>query len=236
MGRGCARDGGHPHLWLLGRFLPRSPCNWKVTGSSWAVDDDGCCQGELLLTGICRVPPRRAGNFHLRPQMKVTKAKGLNAKPFGSFFTLRRIGPAGHLDTAPAIELSAHSAGLAARFGLSPTHVRWVTHARYSDACAPSAMSLRYAARVPSGPPGACPKRDAHIQAPLSLLTFFLARQKESMPPAGAGPGTEAVSQGKPHRPASAACASASTEPRYASCTRALARTASGVSKAITSP
>src|SRR5688572_975194 len=30
----------------------------------------------------CRVPPRRAGNFHLLAQMKVTKAKGLNAKPF----------------------------------------------------------------------------------------------------------------------------------------------------------
>ena len=33
-----------------------------------------------------------------------------------------------------------------------------------------------------------------------------------------------------------AACASASTEPRYASCTRGLPRTASGTSKAITSP
>jgi hypothetical protein len=30
----------------------------------------------------CRVPPRQAGNFHLRGQMKVTKAKALNATPF----------------------------------------------------------------------------------------------------------------------------------------------------------
>jgi hypothetical protein len=30
----------------------------------------------------CRVPPRQAGNFHLLAQMKVTKAKGLNATPF----------------------------------------------------------------------------------------------------------------------------------------------------------
>ena len=29
----------------------------------------------------CRVPPRRAGNFHLRGQMKVTKAQALNAPP-----------------------------------------------------------------------------------------------------------------------------------------------------------
>ena len=32
----------------------------------------------------CRVPARRPGNFHLRPQMKVTKAKGLNATPLMS--------------------------------------------------------------------------------------------------------------------------------------------------------
>jgi hypothetical protein len=30
----------------------------------------------------CRVPARRPGNFHLRGQMKVTKAKALNATPF----------------------------------------------------------------------------------------------------------------------------------------------------------
>ena len=31
---------------------------------------------------LCRVPARRPGNFHLRGQMKVTKAKALNATPF----------------------------------------------------------------------------------------------------------------------------------------------------------
>ena len=30
----------------------------------------------------CRVPPRQAGDFHLGGQMKVTKAKALNATPF----------------------------------------------------------------------------------------------------------------------------------------------------------
>jgi len=42
--------------------------------------------GALLLSladcVACRVPPRQAGNFHLRGQMKVTKAKALNATPF----------------------------------------------------------------------------------------------------------------------------------------------------------
>jgi hypothetical protein len=44
----------------------------------------------------CRVPARRPGNFHLVAQMKVTKAKSLNAKPLCSFCTLRNPGPAGH--------------------------------------------------------------------------------------------------------------------------------------------
>ena len=38
-----------------------------MAASAWKVD-----------LGGCRVPPRRAGNFHLLAQMKVTKAKGLN--------------------------------------------------------------------------------------------------------------------------------------------------------------
>ena len=46
-----------------------------------------CLPAGLLLRRLfhrvaCRVPPRRAGGFHLVGQMKVTKAKALNAKPF----------------------------------------------------------------------------------------------------------------------------------------------------------
>jgi hypothetical protein len=47
----------------------------------------------------CRVPPRRAGNFHLLVQMKVTKAKDPNATPLSAFCALRNPGPAGHLET-----------------------------------------------------------------------------------------------------------------------------------------
>jgi hypothetical protein len=71
--------------------------------------------------------------------MKVTKAKGLNATPFGSFFALGWIGPAGHLEPPPTIGPTAHSAGLAERFGLGPAHLRWVNAARYSDAVPTSA-------------------------------------------------------------------------------------------------
>jgi hypothetical protein len=73
--------------------------------------------------------------------MKVTKAKGFGATPPGSFFALGWIGPAGHLEPPPAIEPTAHSAGLAARFGLGPAHLRWVSAARYSDAAPSSALS-----------------------------------------------------------------------------------------------
>ena len=50
----------------------------------------------------CRVPARRPGNFHLRPQMKVTKAKGLNATPL---MRSARFGtaPGGPLDTPPVL-------------------------------------------------------------------------------------------------------------------------------------
>ena len=73
--------------------------------------------------------------------MKVTKAKGLNATPFGSFFALGWVGPAGHLETHPKIAPTSHSAGLAARFGLGPAHVRWVSAARYPDAVPSRALS-----------------------------------------------------------------------------------------------
>jgi len=50
------------------------------------------------------VPARRPGNFHLRPQMKVTKAKALNAKPLSSFFAPCTPGPAGRRTLGPVIE------------------------------------------------------------------------------------------------------------------------------------
>ena len=46
-----------------------------------------------------RVPPRRAGNFLLVAQKKVTKEEGLRQKPLSSFFSLRTPGPAGDLTT-----------------------------------------------------------------------------------------------------------------------------------------
>jgi hypothetical protein len=71
--------------------------------------------------------------------MKVTKAKGLECNTFHAFFALGRVGPAGHLATDSKLEPPAHSAGLAARFGLGPAHVRWVSAARVTEAVPSSA-------------------------------------------------------------------------------------------------
>jgi len=49
------------------------PLRTLTVGSFWRESADRVA---------CRVPARRPGNFHLRGQMKVTKAKALNATPF----------------------------------------------------------------------------------------------------------------------------------------------------------
>jgi hypothetical protein len=73
--------------------------------------------------------------------MKVTKAKGLECNTFHAFFALGWVGPAGHLETHLKLGPTTHSAGLAARFGLGPAHMRWVRWARYPEARPSSALS-----------------------------------------------------------------------------------------------
>jgi hypothetical protein len=56
----------------------------------------------------CRVPARRPGNFHLRPQMKVTKAKGLNTDLVSTPWAPSRTG---ELDASRCVNPIARSAG-----------------------------------------------------------------------------------------------------------------------------
>jgi|GEM_PF-6035195 len=52
----------------------------------------GCARRWLVQCAAARrVPPRRAGNFHLLAQMKVTKAKGLEHQPFEWFASATRL-------------------------------------------------------------------------------------------------------------------------------------------------
>jgi hypothetical protein len=56
----------------------------------------------------CRVPARQPGNFHLRPQMKVTKAKGLNTHLVSTPCAPSRTGG---LDASRCVNPAARSAG-----------------------------------------------------------------------------------------------------------------------------
>ena len=56
--------------------------------------------------------------------MKVTKAKGLNAKPLSAFFALGPPGPAGHLETQLQIEATSHSTRPRFALALGPTGQR----------------------------------------------------------------------------------------------------------------
>ena len=54
-------------------------CGCSVCTRSACRGAESCL---LLSALLCRVPARRPGSFHLMGQMKVTKAKALNATPF----------------------------------------------------------------------------------------------------------------------------------------------------------
>jgi hypothetical protein len=99
----------------------------------------------------CRVPARRPGNFHLLGQMKVTKAKALNAKPYGSFFALPTPGPAGHLETPKQLAATARSTRPRSALALGPANHHGRGLARPAP---PSAPRVRCATRFPSGPLG----------------------------------------------------------------------------------
>eukprot|EP01041_Mallomonas_annulata_P026285 gene26285-47555_t len=81
MGRShCRRDAG----WID----PRQPAPWwclDQAGETWVI------RPLFAWRAARRVPPRQAGNFHLRAQMKVTKAKGLNTSPFGLLASASRL-------------------------------------------------------------------------------------------------------------------------------------------------
>jgi len=139
--------------------------------------------GVLLIafwsTGLlCRVPPRQAGNFHLRPQMKVTKAKRLNATPLSSFFAPRTLGPAGHLEPPPQTEATVRSKRPRCALARGPANLRGRGFARPAPS---SALQVRCVARLPSGPPGrgsaACRTHERCCVEGLCFGDFHLAPQ-----------------------------------------------------------
>ena len=97
----------------------------------------------------CRVSPRRAGNFHLRPHVKVTNAKGRNAKPL-TCSARCATAPVGPLDAAPALTRTLREARPRVASALGSGFLR----GRGLASPPTSAQVLRCAALVPSGPLG----------------------------------------------------------------------------------
>ena len=163
-----------------------------------ALGLDWRCSADCVAS---RVPPRRAGNFHLRPQMKVTKAKGLKATPFGSFFALRRPGPAGHFDTPPRIEPTTRSTRPRFASAWGPADLRGRGFARPAPSSAPQ---VRCAASSPSRPPdrgsGACRTSERCCIQPLCFGDFHLGPQMKVTRPPGRDPaGWHAANSAKKH-------------------------------------
>ena len=159
----------------------------------------------------CRVPARQPGNFgvritslrevsgpplreHLRPQMKVTKAKGLNATPYGSFFALRTPGPAGHLGTPLKSQATAHSTMPRFALAVGPADPRGRGFARPAPT---SALQTRCVALFPSGPPdrgsAACRTSERCCIEGLCFGDFHLALQMKVTRPPGRNPAGIAV-------------------------------------------
>ena len=136
-----------------------------------------------------RVPARRPGNFHLRPQMKVTKAKGPMQNP--SMRSARcGTAPSGPSEAPLRITVPARWAGLASR---RPGVQRFVLRGRAPAPPAPtSALRGRCAAGVTNGPPGAAPQRAERNERccieGLCFGDFHLAPQMKVTRPPGRDP------------------------------------------------
>jgi hypothetical protein len=132
----------------------------------------------------------------LRPQMKVTKAKRLNAKPLSSFSSPRTPGPAGHLEPPPQIAATTHSTRPRCALAWGPANL----HGRGSARPAPSsALQVRCVARVQSGPLGrgsaACRTHEGCCVEGLCFGDFHLAPQMKVTRPPGRDPASNAKSK-----------------------------------------
>jgi len=173
-------------------------CRWSACGPLRTLTAVSLCR-ESADCDACRVPARRPGNFHLRPQMKATKAKGPNATPYGSFFALRTPGPAGHLETPRRIEATVHSTRPRFALALGPADQRGRGIARPAP---PSAPPVRWVTLSPSGPPGrgsdACRTHERCCIEVVCFGDFHLDQQMKVTRPPGRDPAGNADHQKAP--------------------------------------
>ena len=148
-----------------------------------------------------RVPARRPGNFHLRGQMKVTKAKALNATP------LMRSARAGTpAQRATWREGDASALQRTRRCGLrnaSPAQIRWT---QGQSEARPRRANCRFELRrcVQVARRAGCAKREERAERcciqPLCFGDFHLGPQVKVTRPPGRDPAGNAVSKTKAKR------------------------------------
>ena len=138
---------------------------------------------------ICRVPPRRAGNFHLRGQMKVTKAKALNATPL---MRSARFGtaPGGPLEASLRLGVPARSQ---ARASLGLARAIQTLDARPKREARPAQRAWRDESQRgiqwPAGRgSGACRTSEWFCIEPLCFGDFHLGPQMKVTRPPGRDP------------------------------------------------
>ena len=155
----------------------------------------------MRLDGVCvfgfSLPSKLPGNFHLQGQMKVTKAKALNATPVLAFCTLRHRAQRATWPLRCDAWLQRTRRGLAAR---RPGVQRaWAGSGSldqrgrgFAKPAPPSVMLPRCAADYPSGPLGAGPAREERTERcciePLCFGDFHLGPQMKVTRPPGRDP------------------------------------------------
>ena len=149
----------------------------------------------------CRVPARRPGNFHLLVQMKATKAKDLNAKPFTRS---ARFGTPARRATWRTC--GASSPQRARGCGLrkaSPAQIRWTPGRREArPRRARCRLDLRRTVKVARR--AGCAKREERAEwfciQPLCFGDFHLGPQMKVTRPPGRDPaGWHAVNTAETH-------------------------------------
>ena len=170
------------------------------------------CSSDTCGVPRSRVPARRPGNFHLRPQMKVTKAKGLNATPLSSFCTRRTRAQRATWKprrlSYPCFArrvLASHWPWVQRNTGTTQPRIKVALGQRgrgIARSAPPSALSPGAAAGPPSGPLGAVPtwaeRKYRFCVQGLCFGDFHLALQMKVTRPPGRDPaGWHATSANK---------------------------------------
>ena len=164
-----------------------------------------CAAGALFLSladcVACRVPPRQAGNFHLVGQMKVTKAKALNATPF---MRSARCGtPTQRATWKPCGTSNPPRTRRRGPRKASPAQIRWIPG---QSEARPRRVSCRFDGRrwLQVARRAGCARREERAERfciePLCFGDFHLGPQMKDTRPPGRDPASNESSEATERR------------------------------------